>query len=91
MNNHGAAWRDGFGPGAKLQHNQLRLISYAGRHVYQAVGGSSPQVDPRVAVATLNGARNTASSFITINVRYAKRVSKRTRTEPPTAACTICS
>jgi CxxC motif-containing protein (DUF1111 family) len=50
----------GLGPG-------FNMNSCAGCHAYPAVGGSSPQTNPQVAVATLHGARNTVPSFITIN------------------------
>jgi CxxC motif-containing protein (DUF1111 family) len=43
------------------------MNSCAGCHAFPAVGGSSPTVNPQVAVATLHGARNTVPSFITIN------------------------
>jgi CxxC motif-containing protein (DUF1111 family) len=45
----------------------FNMNSCAGCHAYPATGGSSPQVNPQVAVATLHGARNTVPSFITIN------------------------
>jgi CxxC motif-containing protein (DUF1111 family) len=45
----------------------FNMNSCAGCHAYPAVGGSSPQTNPQVAVATLHGARNTVPSFITIN------------------------
>ncbi len=46
-------------------------------HAHPAVGGSSPAVNPQVALATLHGARNTVPSFIQINgpVREARFVS----------------
>jgi len=45
----------------------FNMNSCAGCHAYPAVGGSSPQTNPQVAVATLHGARNTVPSFITVN------------------------
>jgi CxxC motif-containing protein (DUF1111 family) len=45
----------------------FNMNSCAGCHAFPAAGGSSPQVNPQVAVATLHGARNTVPSFITIN------------------------
>src|SRR5580692_4887573 len=45
----------------------FNMNSCAGCHAYPAVGGSSPQTNPQVAVATLHGARNTVPSFITLN------------------------
>jgi CxxC motif-containing protein (DUF1111 family) len=38
-----------------------------GCHLFPAIGGTSPAVNPQVAVANLDGARNTIPSFITIN------------------------
>src|SRR5580704_1089623 len=45
----------------------FNMNSCSGCHAFPAVGGSSPQVNPQVAVATLHGARNTVPSFITLN------------------------
>jgi len=45
----------------------FNMNSCAGCHAYPAAGGSSPQTNPQVAMATLHGARNTVPSFITIN------------------------
>ncbi|MGA3236554.1 MAG: di-heme oxidoredictase family protein [Bryobacteraceae bacterium] len=45
----------------------FNMNSCAGCHAFPATGGSSPQVNPQVAVATLHGARNTVPSFITSN------------------------
>jgi CxxC motif-containing protein (DUF1111 family) len=58
------------GLGPRFNHN-----SCGGCHAAPAVGGSSPAVNPQVAVATLNGARNVVPSFIKANgpvreVRY---------------------
>ncbi len=39
----------------------------AGCHAFPAVGGSSPAVNPQVAMATMHGARNTVPSFITLD------------------------
>src|SRR5947209_12846931 len=41
--------------------------SCAACHAQPAVGGTSPAVNPQVAVATLAGAKNTVPSFITLN------------------------
>ena len=43
----------------------FNLNSCAGCHNYPAPGGSSPQVNPQVAVANLHGATNAIPSFIT--------------------------
>lgn len=50
--------------------------SCAACHAQPAVGGTSPAVNPQIAVATLNGAQNTVPSFITPNgpVREARFV-----------------
>ena len=50
--------------------------SCAACHARPAVGGTSPTVNPQVAVATLNGAKNTVPSFITLSgpVREARFV-----------------
>ena len=60
---------DGLGP-------TMNLNSCAGCHASPATGGSSPAVNPQVAFATLNGARNTVPSFVSINgpVREARFV-----------------
>src|SRR5439155_17592531 len=59
---------DGLGP-------RFNLDSCAGCHVQPAVGGTSPAVNPQVAVATAFGASNQLPSFITLHgpvreVRY---------------------
>ena len=46
---------------------RFNLDGCAGCHMQPAVGGSSPAVNPQVAVATAFGARNTVPSFITLN------------------------
>jgi CxxC motif-containing protein (DUF1111 family) len=48
---------DGLGP-------RMNLDSCVGCHTHPAVGGSSPQVNPQVAFATLEGATNVVPSFI---------------------------
>ncbi|HEY1432545.1 MAG TPA: hypothetical protein VGF39_13080, partial [Stellaceae bacterium] len=50
--------------------------SCAACHAQPAVGGTSPAVNPQVAVATLNGAQNTVPPFIILNgpVREARFV-----------------
>jgi len=54
------AINDGLGP-------RFNLDSCGGCHFQPAVGGTSPAVNPQVAVATAGGARNTVPSFITAN------------------------
>src|SRR5216683_5845612 len=49
---------DGLGP-------TMNLGSCGGCHLHQALGGTSPPVNPQIAFATLNGATNTVPSFIT--------------------------
>jgi CxxC motif-containing protein (DUF1111 family) len=46
-------------------------------HVFPAIGGSSPKVNPQVAMATLDGANNTVPSFIRIDgpIREARFIS----------------
>jgi CxxC motif-containing protein (DUF1111 family) len=51
---------DGLGP-------RFNLDSCGGCHIQPALGGSSPAVNPQVAIATASGARNTLPSFITRN------------------------
>jgi CxxC motif-containing protein (DUF1111 family) len=51
---------EGMGP-------RFNLDGCAGCHLQPAVGGSSPAVNPQVAVATAFGAQNTLPSFITLN------------------------
>jgi CxxC motif-containing protein (DUF1111 family) len=46
---------------------RFNLNSCAGCHIQPAVGGSSPSVNPQVAMANLNGASNVIPSFITSN------------------------
>jgi CxxC motif-containing protein (DUF1111 family) len=48
---------DGLGP-------TMNLDSCAGCHLHPAVGGTSPAVNPQVAFAALEGARNKVPSFI---------------------------
>ena len=59
------------GLGPRFNHN-----SCAGCHAYPAAGGTSPLVNPQIAVATLHGARNTIPAFIRQNgpVRVARFV-----------------
>ena len=52
--------QDGLGP-------RFNLDSCAGCHAQPAIGGSSPSVNPEVAMATKDGARNTVPSFVTLN------------------------
>jgi CxxC motif-containing protein (DUF1111 family) len=49
---------EGLGP-------RFNLNSCAGCHPHPAIGGTSPARNPQVAIATLNGARNTVPPFIT--------------------------
>jgi len=62
---------DGLGP-------RFNLDGCGGCHSYPAVGGSSPAVNPQVAVATAFGARNIVPSFIRADgpVREARFVTK---------------
>jgi len=62
---------DGLGP-------RFNLDGCGGCHSHPAVGGSSPAVNPQVAVATAFGARNTVPSFIRADgpVREARFVKK---------------
>lgn len=46
---------------------RFNLNSCAGCHSQPAIGGSSPAINPQIAVATLNGAKNTIPPFISIN------------------------
>ena len=65
------AGEDGAGLGPRFNHN-----SCAGCHAQPDVGGTSPAINPQVAVATLDGARNTVPSFIKLKgpVREARFV-----------------
>jgi CxxC motif-containing protein (DUF1111 family) len=54
------ALADGLGP-------RFNLDSCGGCHSQPALGGSSPAVNPQVALATASGAHNTVPSFITRN------------------------
>src|SRR5262249_35639119 len=45
---------------------RFNMDSCAGCHAQPAVGGSSPPVNPQVAVATKNGATNIVPAFITL-------------------------
>jgi CxxC motif-containing protein (DUF1111 family) len=51
---------DGLGP-------RFNLDGCAGCHLQPAVGGTSPAVNPQVAVATAFGAQNVVPSFVTLN------------------------
>jgi CxxC motif-containing protein (DUF1111 family) len=61
------------GPGLGPLYN---LNQCSGCHSQPAIGGSSPSVNPQVAVANLEGARNVVPAFITLNgpVREARFV-----------------
>jgi len=54
------AVKDGLGP-------RFNLDSCGGCHAQPAIGGSSPFVNPQVAVATKAGAMNIVPAFITLN------------------------
>jgi len=54
------ARQEGSGLGPGFNQN-----SCAGCHAQPAVGGSSPPANPQIALATLDGAKNTVPSFIT--------------------------
>src|SRR6185437_9132294 len=60
---------DGFMPGEKGTGlgPSFNLNSCSGCHNYPAAGGSTPKVNPQVAVATLDGAANTLPSFISVD------------------------
>jgi len=51
---------EGMGP-------RFNLDGCAGCHLQPAVGGTSPAVNPQIAVATAFGAQNTVPSFISLN------------------------
>jgi CxxC motif-containing protein (DUF1111 family) len=69
------AVKDGLGP-------RFNLDSCAGCHAQPATGGSSPFVNPQIAVATKGGAKNIVPSFIALNgpVREARFKFKTDRT-----------
>jgi CxxC motif-containing protein (DUF1111 family) len=56
---------------------RFNLNSCAGCHAFPTAGGSSPQTNPQVALATLHGAKNALPSFISATgpVREARFVS----------------
>ena len=45
----------------------FNLNGCAGCHAFPAVGGTSPQVNPQIAMATLDGARNSVPSFLSLH------------------------
>jgi hypothetical protein len=45
----------------------FNMNSCVGCHKFPAAGGSSPAVNPQVAVATLHGANNSVPSFLSVN------------------------
>jgi CxxC motif-containing protein (DUF1111 family) len=45
----------------------FNLNGCAGCHAFPAIGGTSPKVNPQFAVATLDGARNTIPSFLSLH------------------------
>jgi CxxC motif-containing protein (DUF1111 family) len=55
---------------------RFNLNSCAGCHAFPATGGTSPATNPQIAVATLDGARNTIPSFLSLHgpVREARFV-----------------
>jgi CxxC motif-containing protein (DUF1111 family) len=69
----------GVGLGPRFNAN-----SCAACHAQPAVGGTSPSVNPEVAMATLDGAQYTVPSFITLNgpVREARFVNSTTPANP---------
>src|SRR5438552_2102646 len=55
---------------SKLQNGlgpRFNLDSCGGCHSQPALGGTSPAVNPQIAVATAYGARNTIPSFLTLD------------------------
>jgi CxxC motif-containing protein (DUF1111 family) len=54
------AVKDGLGP-------RFNLDTCSGCHAHPATGGSSPSVNPQVAVATKAGAKNAVPAFISLN------------------------
>jgi CxxC motif-containing protein (DUF1111 family) len=46
---------------------RFNLNACAGCHVFPAIGGGSSTTNPQISVATLDGAKNTIPSFISIN------------------------
>jgi CxxC motif-containing protein (DUF1111 family) len=52
------------GPGLGPRYN---MDQCAGCHAQPTFGGTSPETNPEVAVATLQGARNTVPSFVTLH------------------------
>jgi CxxC motif-containing protein (DUF1111 family) len=64
---------DGTGLGPRFNAN-----SCATCHAFPAIGGTSPATNPQVAMATLDGARNSVPPFITIDgpVREARFIRK---------------
>ena len=77
---------DNNGLGPRFNSNQCSSC-----HLQPAVGGTSPAANPLIAVAKLNGAKNTLPWFITNNGRSVKPASSEIRMERPTAACTTSS
>jgi hypothetical protein len=61
------------GPGLGPRYN---LNQWSGCHAQPAIGGTSPKINPQVAVATLEHAQNIVPPFITLNgpVREARFV-----------------
>jgi len=57
---------------------RFNMNSCGGCHNYPAPGGSSPPVNPQVAVATLDGATNLVPSFITMDGPIRRAFVKRT-------------
>jgi CxxC motif-containing protein (DUF1111 family) len=56
------AGEEGAGLGPSFNMN-----SCSGCHAFPDVGGSSPKINPQIAVATLHGARNTVPRFLSLN------------------------
>src|SRR5271169_2161602 len=68
---------------------RFNMNSCAGCHAQPTVGGTSPFINPEMAVATLDGAQNTVPSFITLHGPVPKPVSSTTLTAHPMAASMI--
>ena len=82
---------------------RFNMNSCAGCHAHPVDGGSSPAINPQIAMATRFGARNTVPSFITRNgpIREVRFIKKADGTPDggvlfampmghPTAGCMTC-
>src|SRR5438552_2809853 len=63
---------------------RFNMDSCTGCHAQPAVGGTSPLVNPQVAVATKNGATNTVPFFISIDASGPVREARFKFANPPT-------